>query len=210
MAAPRASGQGRSRAAPSICPCPRPVRSPGEPRATLKAAPDPEARIQFHVPRINISRQARNDPVRSTIASDPFRALEIVMRRFVLATLAVAALSGPVFAADNAPPTVAPKFETVPQDAVLSYNLIGLNVTDAQNNTVGEIKDLVIDHEKLAGYIVSVGGFLGLGERYVAVSPASIALGYDADAKKWKAIIGASKDQLKSAPEFKYDGKFKR
>ncbi|MBL7406095.1 PRC-barrel domain-containing protein, partial [Escherichia coli] len=88
-----------------------------------------------------------------------------------------------------------------PQDAVLSYNLIGLNVTDAQNNTVGEIKDLVIDNEKLAGYIVSVGGFLGMGERYVAVAPSSIAIGYDADAKKWKAIIGASKDQLKAAPE---------
>lgn len=71
------------------------------------------------------------------------------MRRLVLATLAVAALAGPALAANEAPPTVAPKFETVPQDAVLSYNLIGLTVTDAQNNTVGEIKDLVIDHEVL-------------------------------------------------------------
>ncbi|KQS86136.1 MULTISPECIES: PRC-barrel domain-containing protein [Methylobacterium] len=132
------------------------------------------------------------------------------MRRLVIAAFAAAALAGPALAANEAPQTVAPKFETVPQDAVLSYNLIGLNVTDAQNNTVGEIKDLVIDHGKLAGYIVSVGGFLGLGERYVAVSPSSIALGYDADAKKWKAIIGASKDQLKAAPEFKYEGKFKR
>ena len=86
------------------------------------------------------------------------------MRRLVLATLAVAALAGPALAANEAPPTVAPKFETVPQDAVLSYNLIGLTVTDAQNNTVGEIKDLVIDHEKLTGYIVSVGGFWGTTE----------------------------------------------
>lgn len=132
------------------------------------------------------------------------------MRRLILATVAAAALAGPAFAANQAPPNVAPKFESVPQDAVLSYNLIGLNITDAHNNTVGEIKDLVIDHEKLTGYIVSVGGFLGMGEHYVAVSPSSIALGYDADAKKWKAIIGATKDQLKSAPEFKYDGKFKR
>ncbi|WP_457103896.1 PRC-barrel domain-containing protein [Methylobacterium sp. P5_C11] len=132
------------------------------------------------------------------------------MRRLVLAAVAAAALAGPAFAANEATPTAAPKFETVPQDAVLSYNLIGLNVTDSQNNTVGEIKDLVIDQGKLAGYIVSVGGFLGMGEHYVAVSPASIAISYDANAKKWKAVIGASKDQLKSAPEFKYDGKFKR
>ncbi|MCJ2024126.1 PRC-barrel domain-containing protein [Methylobacterium sp. J-067] len=134
------------------------------------------------------------------------------MRRLVLASLAAALLAGPALAAEHnaTPPTVAPKFVSVPQDAVLSYNLIGLNVTDAQNNTVGEIKDLVIESQKLSGYILSVGGFLGMGERYVVVGPDSIALGYDADAKKWKAIIGATKDQLKSAPEFKYDGKFKR
>ncbi|MHC2105544.1 PRC-barrel domain-containing protein [Methylobacterium sp. CM6246] len=132
------------------------------------------------------------------------------MRRLVLATLAAAALAGPALAANTTPPTAAPKFESVPQDAVLSYNLIGLNITDAQNNTVGEIKDIAIHNEKVVGYIVSVGGFLGMGEHYVAVSPASVALGYDADAKKWKAIIGATKEQLKSAPEFKYDGKFKR
>ena len=133
------------------------------------------------------------------------------MRRFVLALAAAAALSGAAHAAgSDTPPTVAPKFESVPQDAVLSYNLIGLKVTDAANSSVGEIKDLVIETGKLKGYILSVGGFLGMGEHYVAVSPESVALGYDTDAKKWKAIIGASKDQLKAAPEFKYDGKFKR
>ena len=136
------------------------------------------------------------------------------MRRFVLALAAAAALAGTVPAAhaagEETPPTVAPKFESVPEDAVLSYNLVGLKVTDAANTSVGEIKDLVIEAGKLKGYILSVGGFLGMGERYVAVSPASVALGYDTDAKKWKAIIGASKDQLKAAPEFKYEGKFKR
>jgi len=74
--------------------------------------------------------------------------------------------------------------------------LIGLNVVDGQQNTVGEIKDIVMQNEKLAGYILSVGGFLGVGERYVVVKPESVALGYDAENKKWKAIIGASKDQL--------------
>ena len=133
------------------------------------------------------------------------------MRRLALALITTAILAGPALAADDATPaTVAPKYMSVPKDAVLSYNLVGLNVTDAQNNTVGEIKDLVIEHGKLAGYILSVGGFLGMGEHYVAVAPESVALGYDESAKKWKAIIGADKDKLKAAPEFKYDGKFKR
>ena len=55
-----------------------------------------------------------------------------------------------------------------------------------------------------------VGGFLGMGERYVVVDPSSVALTYDTGAKKWKASVNASKDALKAAPEFKYDGKFKR
>lgn len=134
------------------------------------------------------------------------------MRRLALALTAVIALSGSALAVDSdqKTPTRAPEFTSVPQDAVLSYNLIGLNVVDGQQNSVGEIKDIVIANGQLAGYILSVGGFLGMGERYVAVKPDSVALGYDADGKKWKAIIGASKDQLKAAPEFKYEGKFNR
>ncbi|KQQ44959.1 photosystem reaction center subunit H [Methylobacterium sp. Leaf125] len=133
------------------------------------------------------------------------------MRRLVLALAAVTALTGPVLAKDEAPmPPAAVKFAPVPQDAVLSYNLIGLNVVDGTNSNVGEIKDLVIEKGKLTGYIMSVGGFLGMGERYVVVDPSSVALTYDAGAKKWKASVNASKDALKAAPEFKYDGKFKR
>ncbi|GJD92047.1 MULTISPECIES: PRC-barrel domain-containing protein [Methylobacterium] len=134
------------------------------------------------------------------------------MRRLALVLAALTALGGPAQAldGDQKTPTRGPEFTGVPKDAVLSYNLIGLNVVDGQQNSVGEIKDIVIENGKLAGYILSVGGFLGVGERYVAVKPESVALGYDADGKKWKAIIGASKDQLKAAPEFKYEGKFNR
>ncbi|KQP75772.1 photosystem reaction center subunit H [Methylobacterium sp. Leaf111] len=133
------------------------------------------------------------------------------MRRLVLALAAVTALTGPVLAKDEAPtPPTTVKFAPVPQDAVLSYNLIGLNVVDGTNSNVGDIKDLVIEKGRLTGYIMSVGGFLGVGERYVVVDPSSVALTYDAGAKKWKASVNASKDALKAAPEFKYDGKFKR
>lgn len=134
------------------------------------------------------------------------------MGRIALALIAATALTGAALAADDSQqtPTRAPEFASVSKDAVLSYNLIGLNVTDGQRNNVGEIKDIVIESGKLSGYILSVGGFLGLGERYVAVKSDSVSLGYDTDGKKWKAIVGASKDQLKAAPEFKYEGKFDR
>jgi hypothetical protein len=132
------------------------------------------------------------------------------MRNFASAVVALSILSGPAAFAQTAVPATATKTMSVPQDATLSYNLIGLNVYDGANADVGEIKDLVIEKGALAGYILSVGGFLGMGEHYVAVTPASIGLAYNATDKKWKASINVTKDQLKAAPQFAYDGKFKR
>jgi hypothetical protein len=100
------------------------------------------------------------------------------------------------------------QFGSVPSDAVLTKNLLGLKLTNANNDTVGEIKDLVIANGALSGYILSVGGFLGMGDHYVDVTPSSVAISYDANDKKWKGMINATKDQLKAAPEFKYEGRF--
>jgi hypothetical protein len=60
----------------------------------------------------------------------------------------------------------------------------------------------------VTGYILSVGGFLGMGTRYVAVNPDALMVSYDAQNKVWKATMNATKDQLKSAPEFKYGGQW--
>jgi len=54
------------------------------------------------------------------------------------------------------------------------------------------------------GYVIGVGGFLGMGDHYVAVRPSAVKLSYDAKDKKWHASMDASADQLKAAPEFKY------
>ena len=93
---------------------------------------------------------------------------------------------------------------------VLSYNLVGLNITNNTNETIGEIKDLILSQGELSGYIVSVGGFLGMGERYVIVRPSAVKVTYDDNDKKWHAVMNATKDQLKTAPEFKYEGRWKR
>ena len=132
------------------------------------------------------------------------------MRKFAYAVIAGAALVSGSALAQTAVPATAAKVMAVPMDASLSYNLIGLDVYDGANNKVGDIKDLVIEKGMLAGYILSVGGFLGMGEHYVAVSPSTVGLAYNETDKKWKATINATKDELKAAPQFKYEGKFKR
>src|SRR6185437_3016228 len=97
------------------------------------------------------------------------------MRRAIIAIAATAALIG-IGQAQTPEANVAGDFVTVQPTDILSYNLIGLNVTNNQNETVGEIKDLVLSNNTLAGYIMSVGGFLGMGEHYVAVSPSAVKI----------------------------------
>ena len=58
-------------------------------------------------------------------------------------------------------------------------------------------------------YIVSVGGFLGMGKRYVAIDPKAIALTRQ-DEKDWKATINANKDQIRAAPEYKWDSNWRK
>lgn len=94
---------------------------------------------------------------------------------------------------------------------VLSSNLIGLNVYNGAKENVGEIKDLVVSNGgQLSGIIVSVGGFLGIGERYVVVAPSALKVTYSENDKKWTATMDTTKDALKAAPEFKYEGRWSK
>lgn len=93
---------------------------------------------------------------------------------------------------------------------VLSSNLINLKVQNNAKDNVGEIKDLVVSNGRLSGLILSVGGFLGMGERYVVVAPAAVKVVYSENDKKWSATMDTTKDALKAAPEFKYEGRWSK
>jgi hypothetical protein len=99
--------------------------------------------------------------------------------------------------------------KALPTD-VLSSNLIGLNVQNNAKETVGEIKDLVVSGSNLSGLVLSVGGFLGIGERYVVVTPSAVTVVYSENDKKWTATMDSTKDALKAAPEFKYEGRWSK
>jgi sporulation protein YlmC with PRC-barrel domain len=106
-------------------------------------------------------------------------------------------------------PTNGPSFIQVQSADMLTSNVVGLDIYNSQNNDIGKIQDIAFDSSKqVTAYILSVGGFLGMGTHYVAVNPGSVMVAYDAQNKAWKATMNATKDQLKSAPEFKYDGQW--
>ena len=94
---------------------------------------------------------------------------------------------------------------------MLSSNVVGLDVYNDQNNDVGKIQDIVFDNsKKMIGYIVSVGGFLGMGTHYVAVDPDAVKVTLDASNKAWRATMNATKDQLKADPRVQIPGSMER
>jgi sporulation protein YlmC with PRC-barrel domain len=106
-------------------------------------------------------------------------------------------------------PKNGPSFIQVQSGDMLTSNVVGLDIYNSQNDDIGKVQDVAVDaSKKVTGYILSVGGFLGMGTHYVAVNPDALMVNYDGQNKAWKATMNATKDQLKTAPEFKYDGQW--
>jgi sporulation protein YlmC with PRC-barrel domain len=114
--------------------------------------------------------------------------------------------------------------------------LIGVNVYNDQNEKLGDISEIVIDKTgKIAGLVIGVGGFLGMGQHDIMVEMSKLTFVDEpvkssstttttttgtgtrpaattttrSDEKKWypdHAILsGVSKEQLKAMPQFKYN-----
>jgi len=108
------------------------------------------------------------------------------------------------------PSTLVMTFYTVQPADMTASNLLDTDVYNLQNEQVGEIEDLVIDDGKrIRALVVGVGGFLGLGERYVAVDPASILINREANGSM-RAVVNTTRDDLSKAPEFKFEGNMRR
>lgn len=81
--------------------------------------------------------------------------------------------------------------------------IIGTNVKAANDDTIGEVEDMIVDFKsgQVLGVVISSGGFLGLGDTLSSV-PTS-ALRYDLQAKAFKTKL--TKEQLQKAPQYKKD-----
>jgi sporulation protein YlmC with PRC-barrel domain len=114
-----------------------------------------------------------------------------------------------------------------------SSKLIGVDVYNDANEKIGDIEELIVDKSgKIEHVVLGVGGFLGMGEHYVAVSfdklkwvneavrSTSVSSAPATTTEKtttgttattttqWypdHAVFNATKDQLKAMPQFKYN-----
>ena len=92
----------------------------------------------------------------------------------------------------------------MPANSVTVTDWYKQNVYDPSNNKIGEIMDvLVTPNGQAAALIVGVGGFLGAGEKDVAVPFGAVK--HTMKDNKVYLTMDATKDALKAAPGFKYD-----
>ncbi len=132
------------------------------------------------------------------------------MRLTYTAGLILFALVGSAEAQSTPPAASAPQFIGINPDALLSSHLVGLRVQNADGEALGTVEDLALESGQLVGVVLSIAGVANAGQRYVAVDPSSISIRYTEADKTWMATLNARIDQLKVAPEFRYEGKWKR
>ena len=112
--------------------------------------------------------------------------------------------SAPAFAQSPTSPIANPAFVAQqPAGESLASMFVGQDVTNAAGDKVGDIRDLLFDKSgRITMAVIGVGGFLGLGEKYVAVPFGALTI--TSGAKGERIVTAAlSKEALQNAPEFK-------
>src|SRR5215831_1382203 len=88
-------------------------------------------------------------------------------------------------------------------DQWLATKFKGTDVVGSDNQKIGDVSDILFDKSgKVEAFVISVGGFLGVGSKEVALAPSSfdVVPGTNGSADKLK--LAATKDQLKDAQNF--------
>jgi len=132
-----------------------------------------------------------------------------MLNKFVMAAAVATALAAPVAAQERVTtgvgtPGNVQTLTTIPPGMGTVTNWYKQDVYDPSNNKIGQIGDVLVNKDaKVEGFIVSVGGFLGIGEKDVAV-PFNSIHETEKNGKPY-LTMNATKDSLKNAVGFKYD-----
>ena len=139
--------------------------------------------------------------------------------RLIPAVILACTLASPVAMAQSTATT--PSAAAAPVSAAGQWRaskLVGVNIYNEQNDKIGAIDDVIVDPSgKVDGVVISVGGFLGMGEHNIMMRMDQIKFANKAGTatsgstssgdKQWypdRGTVNATKDQLKTMPELKY------
>jgi sporulation protein YlmC with PRC-barrel domain len=124
------------------------------------------------------------------------------MKTTLTAVAALMIAFGPVAAETNAPAAPVTFIGQQNQSEVLGSDFIGTPVTTKDGQQIGRISNLVFDQDgRIELAVIGVGGFLGIGEKEVAVPFDSVKS--DVINNKHVFVIDADKQILQAAPAFK-------
>jgi sporulation protein YlmC with PRC-barrel domain len=120
------------------------------------------------------------------------------------ATIGAMATPTPAMTPSTTADAVPDVLTTAPTGAYSIQRFYDQNVYDGAGAKVGTIKDALVQNgNKLDAFVISVGGFLGMGEKDVLVPFHAVTVSMKNN-KPW-LTIAATKDELKSAPGVKLD-----
>lgn len=92
---------------------------------------------------------------------------------------------------------------TQKSDQWLASKFKGTDVLGPDDKKIGDVSDILFDQNgKIEAYIVGVGGFLGVGEKDVALAPSSFTVVKGDNGSADKLKVSMSQDQLKQAANF--------
>ena len=125
------------------------------------------------------------------------------MQKFVSAAAVALLLMIPVgtaLAANEPAPTIS----NLPSGVLPVSDYYNQSVYDAKENKIGHINDLLLDKGgKISAVILGVGGFLGAGEKNVAVPFNALKL-TEKNGKRY-LVMDTTKEALNSAPGYTFD-----
>ncbi|MCX7324550.1 MAG: PRC-barrel domain-containing protein [Hyphomicrobiales bacterium] len=147
----------------------------------------------------------------------------MTIRSLVLAAVTAAAITAPALAQVTTPaPSVAPMPSTLLSGTEMFFadvttptnwrasEAMGLAVYNRSGERIGEVDDMILDGSgRVAAAVVGVGGFLGMGERKVAVAFRAFDMTREANGSP-RLVVDLSKTALQSAPEYKAKAAAKR
>jgi hypothetical protein len=90
------------------------------------------------------------------------------------------------------------------ENTILAKDLIGQTVYDPEKAKIGTISDLILTKEgkNAEGFVIGVGGFLGIGEKAVALKMYRLKIMPEADGSL-RLAMDVKKEELANAPTFK-------
>lgn len=150
-----------------------------------------------------------------------------MMKRILTATALAAVLTAPAFAQSStpsatpmSPPSASSSSSNTPAPAASGTfvdkqqatdwrgsKVIGSTVYGPDNASIGEVNDVLLGNDgKIRAAVIGVGGFLGVGQKNVAIPFEQLKISAKPDSTSIdKITVSFTKDQLKSAPTFAYN-----